>query len=67
MSLDELCQTVHDHIIQLLQLQPKFKNSYNTLWSILLFKLVYVIYKHPLYNVSRLWYNRLCTYYTLNK
>lgn len=30
MSLDELCQTVHDHIIQL-QLQPKFKNSYNTL------------------------------------
>lgn len=31
MSLDELCQTVHDHIIQLLQLQPKFKNSYNTL------------------------------------
>lgn len=68
MSLDELCQKYMTILFNY--------NSYSLNLKIpiihfevtvLLFKLVYVIYKHPLYNVSRLWYNRLCTYYTLNK
>lgn len=34
---------------------------------VLFFKLVYVIYIYLFYNVSRLWNNKLCIYYILNK